>query len=1361
MLVLLILLLAIQGEKGVYRDPLESFRQQKWIAKQFTFRSGLNVNALSHVKQDRHGFIWISSYDGLQRFDGVRFTNFDTRNNQQIPSNRFLYTVESAAGIVYAITEREQMVQIRFDSVSQVLSGFPDAAQSVLSIWGDGLDTQLVATRKGGFLLDRSGNPKKFTDSPLRQVFRDGWRRVIMVDMEGGVSVLMPDGKRLIVEGNADVLNSQVPSVSKGGEQWISAGRILFHSTASAIDYIPLPITPAVLSFTGDGKLLIGRQRAGWYLFSQDKNINPFESGPGKTAVADFLAPSGRRISASTKSVFVNGLPIWNTENTVASVIEDKEKNIWVATESDGLFRLFQNKMKYIGKEEGIGEPNVYSLAESSDGTIWLPTFEGGVYTLKRNTLEKLNVTFPSHQGSAVISTVEVLRNGTVLFGTMWNGFYALHHGKISWNHFGYEKPEVQSFFELTDGKIWIGTSNGLYELSNTLDISAARKISGAPGALIRIIRRLSDGSIVLGGNRPGLWRFQDGKFENISSVKLNGAVREIFEDTTATRAAGVPVIWIGTEAKGMLRVVLDGKENPVQRTGAMQGLIDDTIHRIFLDAKGRLWIGTNKGVMVVGRSELERCATGEIARIDPVVLNEESGMRNREVNSGNNSAGIVDNLGRFWFPTQAGFAIFDPTLDWDPALRTTITITGLRSGQSYHLPSTSVQLDQNESDFSISWAVPAFSDHGLLKYRFRLSGYEDKWRETGGQSTFQFLNIPGGRYVFELQYARPFGGWQDTTARLLIEKRKHFSETPLVYLAFLVLLAAVISFIVWAARLRSSLSKARLEQIIDARTAELMRERSLTEKQTNRLRKLDAARIAFLSSMSHEMRTPLTLVVGPVKLLLEDDSLPPGIQSQLSLIDRNADQLTGLLDNLLDITRYETGHLELEPLPLGISSLLNGAMKKFKPVMQARNVQLEMELTGSDPVILGDARRLSYVLDHVLHLMYRFAESDSTITLGTSVKNGRAEVVIRSLASLLPPDAADQVFEIFFQILEPGTSKVLDSGVGLAFSRQVLELHNGSISLVMKPERSVEIVISLPLEDVVSVVLNQEYSINDEEEPAELPEPGRKRLLVVDDNDQIRKFVKLIFAESYQVVEAENGKRALELTRTVQPDLIVADVMMPELDGVSMVKLIRADVMLAGIPVIMLTAKDTIQDTVEGLEAGADVYLTKPFNAEVLKKQVAALINSRERLKAKPAKPETAGVKSTPPARVDAALRTVPEASPPQLVEEHDTQFLAGVMDIIAVRYADPEFGVEVLANALYMDRSRLFRKLKQSGVQSAVKLIVEFRLNKALSLMRAKAGTITEVAYATGFNSLSHFGQTFKNHFGKTPKEWIDEHL
>jgi CheY-like chemotaxis protein len=458
-------------------------------------------------------------------------------------------------------------------------------------------------------------------------------------------------------------------------------------------------------------------------------------------------------------------------------------------------------------------------------------------------------------------------------------------------------------------------------------------------------------------------------------------------------------------------------------------------------------------------------------------------------------------------------------------------------------------------------------------------------------------------------------------------------------------------------------------------------------------------------------------------------------VGEQLKMVDRNADQLSSLLDNLLDLTRFESGVLELEFRLMDLNQVLRQTIRTLQPSVQPRNIRFELELDEEAVMVQGDQQRLGHVFEHVLGLLARFAAPVSVIYIRSWVEAERVHVSFVSKTSRLPENASKEVFEIFYQINDAVTGKVLDSTVGLAFAKQVLEKHNGGIVLETPADSERRIVLDLPrgLADQKSAE-SDALEMPDDSEISIVAE-GKRTLLVVDDNDQIRKFIRLIFAKQYEIREAENGLEALENIQSTPPDLVIADVMMPVLDGVSMVKRMRTDPMMAGIPVIMVTAKDTVEDTVEGLEAGADVYLTKPFHADVLKTQVAALIKTRELLRAK----VSAG-QSTPVAVPSDPLLKKLYA----LFEEH---------------FSNPDFGVEDIADKLFMERTQLFRKLKAAGGEGPRNLLVRYRLEKARTMISERAGTITEIAYACGFNSLSHFGQMFKAEYGVTPREWLEQ--
>ncbi len=665
--------------------------------------------------------------------------------------------------------------------------------------------------------------------------------------------------------------------------------------------------------------------------------------------------------------------------------------------------------------------------------------------------------------------------------------------------------------------------------------------------------------------------------------------------------------------------------------------------------------------------------------------------------------------------------------------------------------------LDYADHNLRFHYALPVFDDPDATRYQVRLDGFDAGWSEWTAETFKEYTNLHEGEYRFRVR-ARDVYGRISEAGTYAFVVRPPWHRTGWAYLGYALL---IFGLLYGAARGQREMHRARerkLERQVRERTAEVERQRDQLERQAARLAELDQIKSRFFANITHEFRTPLTLTIGPLEDLLDASELAVDDAEQVRLSLRNARRLLRLINQILDVSRLEAGRLHLHARPYDLPAFLRELVRAFTPLAERKRLALTFE-TGAESLLLYfDADQMEKVFGNLLSNALKFTPEGGAVRVTVSEDAGHAVVRVADTGPGIAPDDRAHVFDRFYQTGESDSKLQPGTGIGLALVKELVELHGGTIALESALGRGATFVVRLPKgkdhlapDQVAEQEPHAETNEADEDRLAryaDLPEPAGGEapdagadvplVLVVDDNAELRAFVRRHLEPAYRVAEAEDGATALALARQCVPDLIVSDVMMPGMDGDALCRAVKADPEIDFVPVILLTARASMEGKLQGLEEGADDYLTKPFEMRELVMRVRNLIEQRRRLRAR-----WAGD--------GAALRlTAPEVTP------SDEAFLRAVLEAIEEGMADETFSVARLAEAVGQSRVNLHRRLKQLSGKTPSEWIMGLRLERAAALLSGGAGSVSEVAYGVGFKSVSYFCKCFRERYDVTPARY-----
>ncbi len=705
-------------------------------------------------------------------------------------------------------------------------------------------------------------------------------------------------------------------------------------------------------------------------------------------------------------------------------------------------------------------------------------------------------------------------------------------------------------------------------------------------------------------------------------------------------------------------------------------------------------------------------------------------------------------------------------------------------------------------------------------QYRWRLDGFDSDWSDWTTEAHADYTGLSPGSYTIHVEARNLYQNVGQEAAlsfTILPPWYRTWWAYGLYGLLALGLLAGAVRWRTYRLRRRQE----QLEQTVAERTKEVRRQRDQLEEQAERLQELDEAKSRFFANVSHEFRTPLTLIRGPVQEVRERLRRRNGgldeATEQLAVVERNTDRLRRLVDQLLALARMDAGTYELAARPIDLGAETKRIARTFEPLAERHNltftVDVEEAPEGDLAPVHADREALEHILGNLLSNAIKFTPERGTVTVTVTGEPDRVTVAVADTGPGIPDDQQDAIFDRFAQVEEGPTGDQEGLGIGLAFAADLVDLHGGTITLDSTEGEGTTVTVALPrgadhladdqrapapstdetsaphtdasTPNAQSAPPNAAPAIPDGADAADTPAPSvddapdpasSKLVLVVDDNADVRRYVRSVLAPDYAVIEAADGRDGLARAREAMPDCILADVMMPTMDGVAMVRHLRQDPTTEGIPVVMLTARAGTEHEIEGLEAGADDYVTKPFDADVLRARVAGMIEVRQRLRRRiraelrrrsgdgqaGKRAEEGAPESDGPVADRAGGDQTADTAPPRLVvpsaSEEEPDFVREVRSAIEEHLADPDLSVEELASAVAVSRSTLYRRLKEHVDQTPSQFIRQVRIEHGARLLREGEGTVSEVAYAVGFESLSYFSNQFREHKGQSPSAYVE---
>ena len=1409
--------------------PFVLSAQSLMHVRYYSAKDGLSQNTVADFLQDDKGYIWMATWNGLEKFDGYTFQNYKSylTDDTRLEYNRIQQIIKSQKGNIWCITYNNllYLFDTRTEKFRNVFFGYPHLAgyeevariykqtggilwfsnkagelfrideerlgeadgivhlpcrscaghgQKIYTVYQDKRGYEWILTEQGTFVYN---HPEIQTDVRLRYVkeadkstyfLTEGGELYTFVPdagilhipnpfpmkpVSGLVSIksgrlLIPDSEKVIVydtrkkffeqlyrqEAALDPLHVTGVHYSRKNVIWMLSGqRVLRYTPADR------KVTSFQVNLTGTdtfrhvhedefgGIWFMTRSGSFYFYNSVTDGLEPayrYTTGqkePYRTEGRAFLRDSHKNLWVSRKYGF-DKIYFTNrnydyihtsAEQEVRGVFIDSKKRLWVASKENRL-EVYDKQGNYVGNMDSTGKllqnrnisfgRNVYTFFEDSEHRLWLGT-----------------------------------RNHGIVVATEYDGKFTLHtfrHDKQ--DPYALSNDAIYSICRDTRNRIWIGTLGGGINLfSGTLDnprfIHSENLMKGYPGDMCHKVRSLccTRKGVVLAGTTEGLLSFSD-DFQKPEDIEFfhndcedglsNNDVMDVLESRDGK-------IYIAAYSGGICMADVDSLLNTRIRfhyLNMKNGLPSDLPQSMLEDGEGKIWIcfenyiskyrADRKGFDTYDSANLHTDL--QITEAHPAI--DQQGAMYIGTNQGVLRLRLYD-LKKSSFVPRIVYAGVD-IQNSDGTVSNSV------------LAADSLVLGKKERNVTIAFSALDYTNSEALQYAYRLKGISDQWGYIGENHSIGFANLPSGDFVLEVKSTNGDGVWCDNITPLYIHIQPRFTETAWAWVLYvliaIILILTVSGIIVYITNLKR---KVTLEQ------------------------QLTDLKLRFFTDISHELRTPLTLISGSIEEIVERGQLQKSGTENMQVARRNVNRMLRLVNQILDFRKIQGRKMKLSIEQGDVVALCRQVGENFTQLAHERSIHFRLIPETPEIRCYTDMDKLEKILFNLLSNAFKYTADGKSITMAVRMESGCLFVSVRDEGKGMDLRKIDNLFGRFetFGKTDPNRS----TGIGLSLVKEFVDLLHGTIQPESIPGQGTVFTVTLPCTyEAYAADSMAEFVLNDEvkfEYPVEVQlsrqEEKERSILIIEDNDELRRFLAMILRDCYHVLEAGDGRQGLEIIGRELPDLIVSDVMMPEMDGIELLAAVKVNRDTSHIPVILLSAKASVDDRVRGLEYGADDYIAKPFNSAYLKARIESLIRQRSSLAAyylgSSLKDSDKTEKKQPDVKLEQVLESVPS---------FNNTFIQEVIRLVDENLQNPDFKIDDLAETMNMSRAVFYRKIKTFTGASPIDLVKEMRLKRALELLDADTYSLSEVAYQSGFSSPQYFSRVFKEQMQCTPNEY-----
>lgn len=1352
-------------------EVLSLFGKEGYSFLNIGLREGLSNEFVNDMVMDEQGFLWVATESGLNRIAGNKCTVFKT-SNSNIGDDGFV-------GLYYHQPSNSVWMQFKngnidvFDCKTQTFKHFTHQngmlQESVSAIHG--------ASDGGMWIAYYSGDIQHYNIK--KQKFTTYSKRLFPKN-KNGVRYIMDDGNDHLYVGlrmdgmyvyNLRTRKAKFYNHNPKDEQSLPGNNV----RSICIDHMK-----NIWVGTNLGLALFDEASGKFRTFKPEKQ--------------NFHTPAG---------------------NNIYQIMEMDNHTLWIASDIGGISILDLNRYQHPYTEElsfqqitkensGLSSNNTRRIIQDSFGNVWIGNFSSGIDFIPQSTsafhtlgnlqqpLKNTFGIFCDRQGYLWIGQDNIIcqyqngqtihrwdfsqylyntsatvynfiedHQGNIWFGTSDNGALKFNPRTQQFtHHLRIQGLDVHALYESKNGWIWIGSEDGLYTIHQGIEHKETEmnKQMGKTNIIIYSIQEDEYGQLWIGSIATGVFVFNKHKkliahLDDQNGLKSNSVNQIIIDSNNG--------VWIGTY-KGLAYIENPLKPQNIKIYDERQGLKDTHIRAICADKLGNIWVSMFSGIACLNLHKQR--------------------FYNYDFQSGITMGNFVEAAsamtpdGTIYFGSPSGVCYFNPQLLSGQKTVSQVEIIGCErvgrlSDQFLHRlisPNEEgvVRLKYDDNTFKISFTTKNFAEEGKVEYSYMMKGLDDQWYETEGDKDVTFRNLKPGNYTFIIRAKLKNQDWDEASStELKVIVTPPFWLTWWAKLSYTLLALGIISFLLRSYQkellLRNSLAR--------------------TQWESQQKQEVNEERLRFFTNITHELRTPLTLILGPLEDLMEDKRLPDFVTKKIGNIHASAERLLYLINDILEFRKTETQNRKLSVARENLGQLIREIGMRFQDLNHNSKLKILVDVQEGMAEIYFDSEVITTVVNNLMSNAIKYTPAGSIILSLNKIDNESVRISVEDTGYGIDKEALPHICDRYYQ--ENGKHQASGTGIGLALVKSLAQLHEAELqidsqkgegskfSFILKKSNTYPDALhkddeKIDLADAINASSTEDLKENyDSEENAENQRP---LLLIVEDNSDIRQYIEESLKEDYRILQACNGKEGKDLALDQMPDLIVSDIMMPEMDGIEMTRILKEDIRTSHIPIILLTAKTSATDQQEGYDSGADSYLMKPFSAKLLLSRIRNILSGRRRLaeyivqqnfsttlsKENLNKKE----KFSDEKKLSDGNETTQEAGtnlPAAHLSELDRKFLEKLNNLIEKHISTDDLDIAFMTDKMAMSHSTFYRKVKALTGMRANEYIKKAKLRKSMMLLQNEQYCISEVAMLTGFNNVGNFRESFKREFGMTPSE------
>jgi len=1333
-----------------------------------TSKEGLSQSEITTFLKDSHGFMWMGTLDGLNRFDGYTITKFNVnkKDSNSLTNNTIRALVEDKYGRIWVGTDDGLNVLYPNNQKFSSLK-IPKLNSSFIIIYSLSIDNNYlwIGTDNGLFKA-------KINSENLKDIEESIVEELSSIKMQSN---------------NTKINRIKISSV---GDIWIGGfGRTICFKLDKNKNLLHAKTLPD----------FIATKSAQFFVEDFNKNI---WIGIYNEGLVRYNPKTGLytafKTSASQNSI---------SSNSISGIVIDKEGNIWICTPDKGLNKIrnteaqndninFERYQNNIFNNNTLNSNLILSAYVSHNSTLWIGTIGSGVNFAEIHQKKFNHYTIPPLNNETSISTNFIRSVYLDSFNNLWigthnSGLFKLNRLTNKFNRFGpFESMSIFNIYSLDNRTVivctlkglfivkdngsimkvsevigntfyatsskptiyWIASSSGIYRIEITNDKIISIKNYNNTSAKTKI--SLNNCRVVVYNNfKNELWVGTEGgglniltldknhfpikttvfKKSNKENTISNNYVRSIYKQNSNT-------FWVGTY-EGLNKVEMNSQTNSLKFTSFFKadGLPNNLIQSITEDDNYNLWIGSNGGLTKFNTKTLK--------------------INNYDISDGLQSNEFSEHCcfkaknGELFFGGINGVTSFFPNSISESIIQPQITITDLYLFNEKVQPQTKIGndillekpihltknliLNSNQNNIRFDFSAMIFTSPQKIKYAYKLDGYDKNWIITDAQNrNATYTSLPFGKYTFLVKATNGDGVWNEKVTSIDIHIKTPYYLTWFAFILYFIFAGLIIFYFT-----RYSIIKITTRKQIE-----------LDLEHNQKLLDLDAIRTRFFINISHDLRTPLTLIIGPLEQIIRDINIPDKFKGQISVVHKNANKLKYLIEQLLDFRKNEVGKLKISLSKVDFNQFIKEEVDYFDLTVREKGLELSYNFIFEDLNIYIDKEKTAKIIFNLLSNAIKYTNEgyiDIFVEKGTmsDSSNLYVKIIIRDTGIGIDKEKVEHVFERFYN----NTKSINDSsyGIGLSHCKDLIEVMNGQITVESELGVGSTFTVYIPLieqlegDEILDKTLNnnptKDIPIFAQNTPTEVTQITKTNtVLISEDNKDMRDYIKSCLEDNYNIIETENGSVAYNLAIRKLPDLIISDIVMPIMDGITLCEKIKSTIDTSHIPVILLTARTDNEIKFKGLEMGADDYISKPFDIDYLNIKVKNLITGRENLRS-----IFKNNISLEPSKVT--------------VTSIDEKFLKSLLNEIEKGIPNPEFSIETLEKDMNMSHSKFYRKVKSLTGQSGKELLQDMRLKRAAQIIRDnKKVSVADLTDMVGFSDPKHFSACFKQKFGVPPSEY-----